>query len=123
REGTARLLDYGGDGPAVLFVPSLVNRWTVLDLMPDHSMLRWLAGQGVHPLLLDWGDPEPAFTLTDHIAGRLVRTMEVAARENGGQTVLAGYCMGGTFTVAAAALRPDLVSGLALLAAPWDFHA
>jgi poly(3-hydroxyalkanoate) synthetase len=123
QEATARLMDYGGDGPAVLFVPSLVNRWTVLDLMADHSMLRWLAGQRIHPLLLDWGDPEPAFTLTDHIAGRLVRAMEAAHRHTGGPVVLAGYCMGGTFAVAAAALRPDLVSGLAQLAAPWDFHA
>jgi len=135
REGSARLLDYGGlhgglkdgirrddgrgDRPVVLFVPSLVNRWTVLDLMPGHSMLRWLAEQGARPMLLDWGEPEPAFTLTDHIAGRLVRAMEAA----GGKLVLAGYCMGGTFATAAAALRPDLVSGLALLAAPWDFHA
>jgi polyhydroxyalkanoate synthase subunit PhaC len=123
RERTARLLDYGGTGTPVLFVPSLVNRWTVLDLMVGHSMLRWLAGQGVHPLLLDWGEPEPAFTLTDHIAGRLVRAMEAANRSTNGKVVLAGYCMGGTFATAAAALRPDLVSGLALLAAPWDFHA
>jgi poly(3-hydroxyalkanoate) synthetase len=121
-EGTARLLDFGGDGLTVLFVPSLVNRWTVLDLMQGHSMVRWLAGQGAHPMLLDWGEPEPAFTLTDHIAGRLVRAME-AAHRHGGKVVLAGYCMGGTFAAAAAALRPDLVSGLALLAAPWDFHA
>ena len=124
REATARLLDYGGDGPVVLFVPSLVNRWTVLDLMPGHSMLRWLAEQGVHPMLLDWGEPEPAFTLTDYIAGRLVRAMAGRRmRDSGDRIVLAGYCMGGTFATAAAALRPDLVSGLALLAAPWDFHA
>jgi polyhydroxyalkanoate synthase len=121
-EATSRLLDYGGDGPVVLFVPSLVNRWTVLDLMAGHSMVRWLAEQGAHPMLLDWGEPEPEFTLTDHIAGRLVRAME-AAKAVDGKVVLAGYCMGGTFAAAAAALRPDLVSGLALLAAPWDFHA
>ena len=119
REGPARLLDYGGEGPRVLFVPSLVNRWTVLDLMPGHSMLRWLAANGVRPLLLDWGEAEPGFTLTDHIAGRLTRALEAA----GGKTILAGYCMGGTFAVAAAALRPDLVAGLVLLATPWDFHA
>jgi poly(3-hydroxyalkanoate) synthetase len=116
------LLDYGGDGPVVLFVPSLVNRWTVLDLMAGHSMVRWLAEQGAHPMLLDWGGPEPTFTLTDHIAGRLVRAME-AAKGHNGKVILAGYCMGGTFATAAAALRPDLVSGLALLASPWDFHA
>ena len=121
-EATARLLDYGGRGPVILFIPSLVNRWTVLDLMQGHSMLRWLAQQGVHPMLLDWGAPEPAFTLTDHLAGRLVRAMQ-ASNEQNGKIVLAGYCMGGTFAAAAAALRPDLVRGLALLAAPWDFHA
>ena len=31
--------------------------------------------------------------------------------------------MGGTLAVAAAQRRPDLVRALALLAAPWDFHA
>ena len=36
-----------------------------------------------------------------------------------------GYCMGGTLAVAAAQRRPELISvnSLALLAAPWDFHA
>jgi polyhydroxyalkanoate synthase len=34
-----------------------------------------------------------------------------------------GYCMGGTLAVALAALRPRRIAGLALLAAPWDFHA
>ena len=123
-EGGARLLDYGGEGPVVLFVPSLVNDWSVLDLMAGHSLTRWLAEQGVHPMLLDWGPPEAAFTLTDHIAGRLGRALRAAAmRADSGKAVLAGYCMGGTFAVAAAALCPDLISGLILLAAPWDFHA
>ena len=123
-EDGARLLDYGGNGPVVLFVPSLINGWTVLDLMEGHSMLRWLASSGVHPLLLDWGPPEPNFSLTDYIAGRLTRALAAAAaRTDEGQAILAGYCMGGTFAVAAAATRPDLVSGLVLLAAPWDFHA
>ncbi len=122
QEGESRLLDYGGQGPAVLFVPSLINRAYVLDLAPGRSMLRWLAGQGVRPLLLDWGWPdavERRFTLTDYIAGRLQRAMMAA----GGQVILAGYCMGGLLALAAAQLRPDLVSGLALLATPWDFHA
>jgi pimeloyl-ACP methyl ester carboxylesterase len=127
REGGSRLLDYGGDatGPAILFVPSLVNRAYVLDLMPDRSMLRWLAARGVRPLLLDWGWPGPVerrFTLTDYIAGRLERAL-TAARARHPRLLLAGYCMGGLLAVAAAQRRPDLVSGLALLATPWDFHA
>lgn len=123
QEGDTRLLDYGrGEDPAVLFVPSLINRAYVLDLAPGRSMMRWLAGQGVRPLLLDWGWPgalERGFTLTDYIAGRLERAMAAM----GGRVVLAGYCMGGLLALAAALRRPDLVRGLALLATPWDFHS
>ncbi|WP_426959691.1 alpha/beta fold hydrolase [Muricoccus radiodurans] len=126
REGPARLLDHGGTGPAVLFVPSLVNRATVLDLMQGHSMVRWLAGNGGRVMLLDWGWPgaeERGFTLTDWIAGRLERALVAARDAAGGPVVLAGYCMGGLLTLAAALRRPDLVRGLVLLATPWDFHA
>ena len=54
---------------------------------------------------------------------RIERAMTEAVRVAGASPVLAGYCMGGTLAVAAAQRRPDLISGLALLAAPWDFHA
>jgi poly(3-hydroxyalkanoate) synthetase len=123
REGSARLLDYGRPAdPPVFFVPSLVNRAHVLDLDEGASLMRWLAGQGFRPLLLDWGWPGPAerrFTLTDHIAGRLDRALSAVP----GRVVLAGYCMGGLLALAAALRRPEKLRGLALLATPWDFHA
>lgn len=121
-EGGSRLLDFGGEGPAVLFVPSLVNRAYVLDLTPERSLMRWLPGQGFRTLLLDWGWPgeaERLFTLTDYVAGRLERALMAAP----GPVVLAGYCMGGLLALAAALRRPDRVRALALLATPWDFHA
>lgn len=129
-EGAARLLDYGrahaASAGTVMFVPSLVNRAYILDLMPGQSMMRWFAEQGVRPLLLDWGWPEAAerqFTLTDYIAGPLERALMTAAGVSGGPVVLAGYCMGGMLALAAAVRRPELVRGLVLLATPWDFHA
>jgi len=127
-EGGSRILDYGmaAGGLPVLFVPSLVNRAYVLDLMNGDSMLRWLAGRGVRPLLLDWGWPgevERRFGITDYVAGRLERAVAAARDIVGAAPVLAGYCMGGTLAVAAACRRPDLLRGLALLATPWDFHA
>ena len=123
-EHEARLLDYGQPtgGLPVLFVPSLINRAYVLDLLPDRSMLRWLAAHGIRPLLLDWGWPGPAaraMTLEAVIAGPLEHAMDAL----GTPVVLAGYCMGGLLTLAAALRRPGLVRGLALLATPWDFHA
>ncbi|MEI7710492.1 MAG: alpha/beta fold hydrolase [Rhodospirillales bacterium] len=128
-EGGSQILDYRPEpagGPAVLFVPSLVNRAYVLDLMAGGSMLRFLADRGVRPLLLDWGWPgevERGFVLTDYVAGRLERAMAASVALTDGPVVLAGYCMGGNLAVAAAERRPELVRALALLATPWDFHA
>jgi pimeloyl-ACP methyl ester carboxylesterase len=122
QEGSSRLLDYGGTGPPVMVVPSLVNRAWVLDLMAGHSMLRWLAAHGVRPLLLDWGWPdalERRFTLTDYVAGRLHRAMARVAEP----VVLLGYCMGGLLSLAATQADPRRVRALGLLATPWDFHA
>ncbi|OYW08582.1 MAG: poly-beta-hydroxybutyrate polymerase, partial [Acidiphilium sp. 37-67-22] len=121
-EGETRLLDYGGTGPTLLFVPSLVNRAYILDLAEDASFLRFLAARGTHPLLLDWGWPgtiERQFTLTDYIAGRLDRALAVLDRP----VILVGYCMGGLLALAAALRAPARVRALALLATPWDFHA
>jgi poly(3-hydroxyalkanoate) synthetase len=124
-EGETRLLDYArpdATGPAVVFVPSLVNRAQVLDLLEGRSLLRHLAGQGVRASLLDWGWPgeaERGFTLTDYIAGRLERML--AAQP--GRVVLVGYCMGGLLALAAALRRPARGAALGLLATPWDFHA
>jgi poly(3-hydroxyalkanoate) synthetase len=127
-EGSSRLLDYGPpEGTPLLVVPSLINRAYVLDLLPDHSMLRYLAASGIRPLLLDWGFPgevECAFSLSDYIAGRLDRALAfLIAQTAGAKIALAGYCMGGTMAVAAAERRPEWVGRLALLAAPWDFWA
>ena len=123
QEGSARLLDYApSGGRPVLFVPSLINRAYVLDLDEGASLMRFLAANGMRPLLLDWGWPGPAerrFTLTDHIAGRLERAMMAVPAG----MVLAGYCMGGLLALAAALRRPDRVAALALLATPWDFSA
>ena len=122
-EGAARVLDYGPEtGAPVLFVPSLVNRAYILDLMPQQSMMRWLAAHGTRAMLLDWGWPGPTertFTLTDHVAGRLGRALDALP----GPLVLVGYCMGGLLALAAALRHPGRVRALVLLATPWDFHA
>jgi poly(3-hydroxyalkanoate) synthetase len=128
QEGSSRLLDYGPpDGTPLLVVPSLINRAYVLDLLPDHSMLRYLAAIGIRPLLLDWGFPgeiECAFSMSDYIAGRLERALAFLVGQTAGAKIaLAGYCMGGTMAVAAAERRPEWIGRLALLAAPWDFWA
>jgi len=133
RAGTTLLRDYGQVaeaanpvGPPLLVVPSLINRAYVLDLKADTSFLRDLASRGWRPLLVDWDRPgaaERGFDVTDYVAGRLEAALDAACDLSGGQVPVLGYCMGGTLGVALAQRRPRDVSALALLAAPWDFHA
>ena len=127
QEGESRLLDFGPEGGIpVLFVPSLVNRGYILDLTRERSMLRWLSGHGIRPMLMEWGWPGPqerGFTMTDYVAGRLEPALAEAARRCASRIVLVGYCMGGLFCIASALRVPALVAALGLIATPWDFHA
>ena len=118
RIGAVALRDYGGGGPPVVFVPSLINPPTVLDLAEGNSLLRWLSGQGVRPLLVDWGTPGDA-ELSLGLGGMVTERLVPLIAALGEPVALAGYCMGGTLALAAAASLP--VTRLALLAAPWRF--
>jgi polyhydroxyalkanoate synthase len=133
KKGSTRLLDYSrapeaknGNGPALLIAPSLVNRGYVLDLMPERSLLRHLAGQGFRPYLIEWGAPgaaEAGIDLDGYILDRLSQCLDTVRDQTGIKPVLVGYCMGGLLTLALAQKRQKDLSGLALLATPWDFHA
>jgi polyhydroxyalkanoate synthase subunit PhaC len=124
--GTTRLLDYGANAsdPIVLVIPSLINPAWVLDLDDGNSLLRWLSGQGVRPVLVDWGQPgseERDFDLNSYVTERLVPALDHIATP--APVAVLGYCLGGTLATALAAIPPQKVSRLALLAAPWDFAA
>ena len=135
RDGTTRLLDYGApvarhggpqEGAPILIVPSLINRAYILDLKHDCSFVRWLAGQGYRPFLVDWDGPGPeeaGFDLTDYIAGRLDRALDEVLQVTGRAPHLLGYCMGGLLALALAQRRQSALASLVLLATPWDFHA
>ena len=129
QEGTTRLLDYGAPGaagPALLVVPSLINRAYILDLTPETSLLRFLAASGCRPLLVDWGAPgetERGLDLTGYVAGRLEAALDAAKAAGAIRPVLVGYCMGGLLAVALALRRRPDLAALVLLATPWDFHA
>lgn len=121
RKGKARLRDYGAKGAAgraVIFVPSLINPSHILDLLPDVSLLRWLASEGHRPFLLDWGTPTPAGAALD-LDAHVTRVLLPLIAKFDTPPVLVGYCLGGTLALAAACLSE--VAGLALIAAPWHF--
>ncbi|MBL4802874.1 MAG: alpha/beta fold hydrolase [Emcibacter sp.] len=129
--GTTEVRDYGrdlvDDAPVVLAVPSLINPAYILDLAENHSFMRNLSEQGIHPYLLDWTTPqseELAFGLEDYIIKRLLPVIRELHRHHNKKIHLLGYCMGGNLALAAAQiLQPEnMIEGLTLIATPWDFH-
>lgn len=133
RENKLRLLRYRPAtdapprGPAILLVPSLINRHYVLDLMPGKSLAAWLVAAGREVYCVDWGTPGPEdawLDMDDIVLGLLGRALRATRRHAAGRADgdqpphLLGYCMGGMFTAMLAARRPDEVGSLTALAAP-----
>ena len=106
-------------------MPSLVNRYYVLDLLPERSFLRHLAGHGLRPLVVDWGAPVPPKSgsiwpavSTGSTAPLPWRRRSPASRSRCSATAWAA-CSRWRWRCAASGRSP----GLAVLATPWDFHA
>ncbi len=127
--GSAQLLDLAPkkrDAVAVLCIPSLINKSTILDLYPEASFAEHLKSRGMRPVILDWGTPtedEADFTTADYINAYALDALQTLRAEHDGPIVLLGYCMGGIFAVAMAQLAPLFVDAMVLLATPWDFSA
>ena len=58
----ACLRDHGGDGPAAILVPSLINPPRILDLDEDVSLAGAVSRMGRRALLLDWGEAQRLVT-------------------------------------------------------------
>lgn len=126
----ARLLRYeplgGKRAGSVVVVASLINKYYVLDLLPEISVIRGYQERGFSVFVLDWKAPGPQGTdlgFVDYVDGAIKQAVTHAAGAEGGAPHLLGYCMGGTMAAMYAARFPDSVRTLTLLAAPIDFHA
>lgn len=126
-EGTARLLHVRSDATVarpILLVPSLINRWYVLDLRPGASLVEALAGAGFDVWVLDWGIPhaEDRYLDWDTVLQRLGRAVRRVKRATQQASIgVLGYCMGGTLSAIHTAQHPADVAALITLAAPIDF--
>lgn len=119
QEGTTRILDFGGEGQAILLVPALINRANILDLNGDKSLVAFLTDAGYRVLLVDWQEPateELEFDSDDYI-NRLAKFVESIDEE----LIYIGYCMGGLLSLKLAAKKPP--KAMALLATPWNFDS
>jgi polyhydroxyalkanoate synthase subunit PhaC len=110
----------------LLIVPSLLNRYYLLDLVPGRSLVEYLVAQGIDVYLLDWGTPGPedrTITFDQYVVGYLRRAVQRVRSHAGQERIgLLGYSMGGTLATIFAALYGRYVASLINIATPIDFH-
>ena len=102
RDGTATLYRFRSSANAapagaapLLLVPSMINRWYVLDLKPGGSVAGALVDGGIDTYLLDWGiaNDEDRHLSWEEVLERLARAARKVRRETGAKKIgLLGYC-------------------------------
>ena len=130
-QGPVRLREFttGREDGAVpvLVVYSHVNRADVIDIDPEHSMVRRLAEAGNRVFLMDWVRTTGADRENDlsvYVLDAIGDALDHVSGATGFERVnLVGICQGGTFALCHACLRPGRVRKLGLMVTPVDFHA
>jgi polyhydroxyalkanoate synthase subunit PhaC len=113
----------------LLIMPPWINKFYVLDLMPEKSFIKWCVDQGITVFCVSWVNPDARLarkSWEDYIReGPLAALDAIKAATGEDQVHAVGYCVGGTLlsvALAAMAVRGDkrFVSAT-LLAAQVDF--
>lgn len=85
--------------PVVLF-PPWINKFYILDLKPQNSLIRWIVDQGYTLFVVSWINPDEAYEevgLEHYVDEGYLKAVEVAKQVTGEEKVNAvGYCIAGT---------------------------
>lgn len=91
----------------LLIAPPWINKFYIMDLRENNSMIRWLTEQGFTVFLISWVNPGPELkdkTFADYMHEGLFAAMHAIEAATGERSVNAvGYCVGGTLLASALA--------------------
>jgi polyhydroxyalkanoate synthase len=83
-----------------LMVPPCINKFYILDLQPENSMIRYAVAQGHRTFVVSWRNPDQSMTgktWDDYIEHGPIKAIEVVKDITGANTINAlGFCVGGT---------------------------
>jgi polyhydroxyalkanoate synthase len=89
--------------PIVIIAP-WINKYYILDLAPEKSLIRYLIDQGFTVFVTSWKNPGPEMrdtTFDDYLENGAIAIIDVARKICGAPAVHAvGYCIGGTLLAA-----------------------
>lgn len=113
----------------ILIAPPWINKFYIMDMRPQGSLIRWLTQQGFTVFLISWVNPDQSMkdaTFEDYIREGLFKALECVETATGERQVDAiGYCIGGTMLGSALALmaaeNDDRIASATFFAAQLDF--
>lgn len=126
--GNMRLLRYSHSSenplPPLFLVPSLINRFYVLDLLPEKSFIAFLA-KSFSVYVIDWGeaqDEEKGLSLEKLLELHFDFFFKTVLHDASVEKVhLVGHCLGGDLGLIWSLVHPEQVASLSLLTTPLDF--
>ena len=112
-----------------LMVPPCINKYYILDLQPENSLVRYAVTQGHRTFVLSWRNPDASLkqaTWDNYIEDAVIQAIKVCSAISGSPTINAlGFCVGGTMLTTAlavlAARGEKPVDSLTLLTTLLDF--
>nr|WP_231512342.1 class I poly(R)-hydroxyalkanoic acid synthase [Paucibacter sp. KBW04] len=91
-----------------LLIPPCINKFYILDLQPDNSLIRYAVEQGHRVFVVSWRNPDAscaAWTWDDYIEHAAIKAIEVTQEISGAETInTLGFCVGGTILATALAV-------------------
>ena len=113
----------------LLIFPPWINKFYILDLRPENSMIRWLTSQGFTVFVASWVNPDQklaAKTFEDYmVEGVYDATQQVMTQCGVDRVNTVGYCIGGTLLSVAlahmAAKGDKRINSATFFAAQQDF--
>ncbi|MCY7316302.1 MAG: class I poly(R)-hydroxyalkanoic acid synthase [Rubrivivax sp.] len=92
----------------MLFVPPCINKYYILDLQPDNSVIRYTAEQGHRTFVVSWRNPDESLkakTWDDYIDEGPIAAIRTVQAITGADTInTLGFCVGGTILTTALAV-------------------
>lgn len=89
----------------LLMVPPCINKYYILDLQPDNSLIRYAVSQGHRVFVVSWRNPDEscaAWTWDDYIEQAAIKAISVVQEISGAETIdTLGFCVGGTILATA----------------------
>jgi len=113
RNELIELIQYAPSTPRVhrrplLIVPPCINKYYILDLQPENSLVRWVVGEGHTVFIVSWRNiPSELGHLAwdDYLVDGILAALDVAKDIAGSRTInTLGFCVGGTLLACALAV-------------------